>query len=135
MHPFKSLASKAFRTLALIAVIAVCKPAQAQSDEWTKGDTYREAAVVATSVVDWAQTLNIHDQYEKGAPCWEQNPMLGTHPSRAKINVYFLTSIGLHYVIARMLPRHWREGYQYLSIGWELGMDLHNAHLGFKVVF
>lgn len=114
----------------LLILLAAAAPAFAQ-DSWTRGDTIRQGVIVAASAVDWLQTLDIQDH-----DCmWEQNPVMGHKPSRARVNEYFLASMGAHFVIARLLPRKWREGFQYLSIGMEVGMIAHNYHIGLRVKF
>jgi len=116
-------------------LLAATLPLAAQSNDWTRQDTYRETACAAISIADWGQTLNIQDCYHQGTGAWEQNPILGRHPSRAQINTYFAASIGLHYLIARMLPAEWRHAFQYVSLGFEAGIVTHNYHLGFQVRF
>lgn len=112
--------------LALLLTI----PAIAQG--WTKEDTIRESAVVAITVADWGQTLSIADHPDT---LREYNPILGDHPSRGQVNLYFAGGIALHYLIARMLPPSWRHGFQYVTLGWEGAIVSHNFHVGIQVRF
>lgn len=105
-------------------------PAIAQ-DPWSKGDCAWEAANAAVAVADWGQTLSIQSK----AGCWEQNPMIGRHPTRGHVNRYFAASIALHAGIVWMLPRKWRPTFQAFTLGWEVGIVAHNAHLGLRVTF
>ena len=49
----------------------------------------KELAYSALHLIDWAQTRQIAAQPDK----WlELNPLLGQHPSRAKVNIIFFVS-------------------------------------------
>ena len=64
-------------------ILTAALPLAAQSNDWTRQDTYRETVCAAISAGDWAQTLNIQDCYHQVTGALEQNPVLGRHPSRA----------------------------------------------------
>lgn len=104
-------------------------------DPWTVQDTARESVVLSLSLADWGQTLDVRTRYQAGARCWEANPLLGAHPSRARINRYFAAGLVLHPLIAYLLPARARHAFQYVSIGWEAGIVGSNAHLGFQIRF
>lgn len=94
---------------------------------WTKEDTYRQAAVVAVSAVDWMQTRKIARNPER---YYELNPILGRHPSEAEVDLYFAASIAAHTAVSMALPPDWREVWQYLSIGFEYSVVAHNFSIG-----
>jgi len=98
-------------------------------DPWTRGDIIRESVYTGLIVLDWRQTLDIHNH--PGA--YEQNSMLGMHPSRQRINNHFLTLALLHPAIAAILPRPYRQAFQYLYIGIETGTVGHNVAFGLHV--
>lgn len=102
----------------------------AAGDPWTKADTARESIAVAFSAADWSQTLNLQKCGFR-----ELNPILGERPSRASVNAYFIASIGLHVLIAKLLPSKYRHAFQYITIGWEAGFVTHNAHIGVRFTF
>ena len=106
-------------------------PSLAQAS-WTHEDTLYQAAFIATACADWGQTLYIAgnpDEYE------ENNRILGSHPSRDKVNLYFPIAIGLHTAVAVALPKDYRRVWQLIWIGIETGMIVHNASIGIKVDF
>ena len=99
---------------------------------WTQEDTKYQTAFIMTALVDWGQTLYISsnpDEYE------ENNMILGSHPSRDKVNMYFPIAIGLHTAVAVVLPKDYRRVWQLIWIGIETGMIVHNASIGIKVDF
>jgi hypothetical protein len=100
--------------------------------DWTREDTYRQVAVSALLVVDWAQTRWI---VKHPYQFYEINHFLGEHPSVGKINNYFAASILGHAAISYILPSDWRKGWQYVWIGVELEYVRRNYHIGVKVDF
>jgi len=114
----------------IVALLAFAASARAQ-DPWSRADVVRESAVMAVSLADWGQTLNI----EERDGCHEQNPMLGPHPSRGQVNTYFAASLLLHLGIVWALPARFRPAFQYASLGFELGIVGHNARLGLRITF
>jgi hypothetical protein len=97
---------------------------------WTTHDTYREAAALSLLAVDYGQTRTI----AKNPDQWyEQNPILGEHPSVAEVNRYFaLAAIG-HVAASATLPPKWRKVWQYVTIGVEAAAVGHNISLGIGV--
>jgi hypothetical protein len=114
-----------------------------QLDPWTSGDTHRQAAVTALLVVDWAQTrwvVNYNKSRDCGydEPCIthrETNGFLGAHPSMTKVNRYFTASIIGHAAISYVLPKDWREAWQYIWIGIEVDVIKQNHSVGVKMQF
>src|SRR3990167_2148379 len=109
-------------------LVFFCLVSVAHADEWTKADTYRQAAVTTLLVADWAQTRYIakrpcenagggtqcQDPYlEKGLAL----PFIGEHPSVGRVNSYFIAGILGNYAISHTLPRDWRNAWQYFWIG------------------
>jgi hypothetical protein len=113
------------------------------AQEWTKLDTFTEAASLAPMVADWAQTLNIewrnshkHLCHDKLQACWERNPILGVHPSRAKVNLYFATVIVGHVLIAKKLDHGWgRYAFQGATFFYEYQVVEQNHKLGLAIKF
>jgi hypothetical protein len=99
------------------------------SSPWTRGDTYRQSAVIGLMAVDHHQTREIAAHPEK----WEEyNPILGRHPSEGKVDAYFLSLAAGHTAIAAVLPRKWRSFWQYLYIGAEGICVVHNFGEGIR---
>lgn len=129
---------------ALLLLLFIAGTAHA-GDDWTREDTYRQAALTTLLVVDWAQTRWAIRHNEElrycgynAEPCrfyHESNPLLGEHPSIGKVNNLIGASIIGHAAIAYMLPRGWREGWQYVWIGVEASAIYSNRSLGIKMAF
>lgn len=114
----------------ILAVLLVSSSAFA--DEWTRTDTYREAAYLTLHTVDWAQTRNIARNPEQ----WrEQNYFLGKHPSVSQVDQYFIATGALQFAVAYYLPAEYRKAFQYVSISVEGGAVAHNFRLGVSARF
>jgi hypothetical protein len=71
---------------------------------------------------------------------YETNPILGLHPSDAKIAAYGLTMAGLHAAItyemvSNDVPRGIITAWELVSIGVEAGYVVHNYRLGLRIKF
>ena len=111
----------------LFFLLATC----AYADEWTTADITRESAYQTLAVVDWLQTRNI----AHNPNYWEQNVILGNHPSVAKVNQYFvITGIG-HYLVSDMFSGKSRAVFQYITIGIEVCAVGHNFSIGLNATF
>lgn len=113
------------------AIILLITTSSAYADEWTSTDTKREVAYQSLAVVDWLQTRNI----ARNPDYWEQNVLLGNHPSVARVNQYFALTGIAHYFISEALPEKYRAPFQYISIGVEIGAVAHNFSIGITVKF
>jgi len=125
----------------LFGLILIASPARA-GDDWTTGDTVRQGALTTLLIVDWTQTRYIakHPRdptRQDGTYQWraEGNNLLGAYPSVGRVNSYFAASIVGHAVISYMLPRPWREGWQYIWIGIEIDATSRNQRMGIKLEF
>lgn len=110
-------------------------------DPWTTGDTWRQAAVTGLLVADWGQTRWIvrhpQDPTHNGVYTWraEGNPLLGDYPSIGKVNTYFAAAAVGHAAISYILPRGWRDAWQYVWIGAEANQVRRNYYMGIKLAF
>lgn len=116
--------------LALLS--ALCGPAHA--GEWTGDDTTRELVFAGITAIDWAQTLSTVIKHPERYPS-ETNRLLGEHPSRADVNVWFGLGIVMHALIAEALPSKYRAPFQYVSIGLEAGQVIRNYRIGVRIEF
>jgi hypothetical protein len=64
-----------------------------------------ELVFVGLALIDWLQTVNFTQNLDDGRH--ELNPILGPHPSRARVNTLIPLGIVLHVGIAYMLPKGW----------------------------
>jgi hypothetical protein len=105
------------RGLVLCLMLASCA-------RWTKTDTVLEAAFIATTAIDWHQTMSItHD-------CQEINPVIGRCGDGAPPNLYFPVVFVLHAAVAALLPHPWREIFQGFTIGLEASTIYSNYESG-----
>jgi hypothetical protein len=127
-----------------LPLLFACVP-PCHADDWSSSDSYRQAALTALLVADWAQTRwaikhneNLRYCGYNAEPCRfykEQNPLLGEHPTIGKVNNLIGASILGHAAIAYMLPRGWREGWTNVWIGVEASAVYYNRSVGLKMAF
>ena len=108
-------------------------PIIGDADEWTKGDTAREATYLTLRVIDWGQTRNIVHREAEGYS--ETNKILGKHPTINEVDAYMAGAALGHILIAAALPRKWREGFQYVTILELVIAVVHNNSISLKVDF
>jgi hypothetical protein len=132
-------------TLFMVLLI-LASPCQAL-DEWDKTEIGMEIVYVGLHIVDWGQTLDI----ENHPGLHENNPILGKHPSRGKINAMFATGLILQPIIAHYAPdigglaeditgldlgsKHWRKAWIGSGIMIEAGCVANNIHVGIGASF
>ncbi len=125
-----------FRAL-ILALLLASAPAFADGlklpADWSQGDTYRQTAVTALLVMDWAQTR--WSVINRPAEYAEANPVLGQHPSSGKLNNFTVLYIVGHAAISYALPAKYRAYWQYAWIGIETGQVLKSYHAGIKMDF
>jgi hypothetical protein len=109
-----------------IAVIVLLLTGCTFGENWTRGDTYREVAWGAIHAVDWAQTRQIAQNPEYH----ETNPILGSHPSVGSVDLYMASALVIHPVISAVLPKPYRDVWQYLSIGVSGACVINNVSIG-----
>lgn len=128
--------------LAPILLLLATSAAHA-GDDWTREDTYRQAAMTALLIVDWGQTRYlvkhpIDPKQPDGTYNWRKegyNSVLGEHPSIGRVNNYHVIVIAGHAAVSTMLPSDWRKAWQYVWIGIEADTVYRNHHIGLKVDF
>jgi len=75
------------------------------ADKWDKADMAWSVSLVTLRVIDWGQTLHI-----AANPTFyhEHNIILGKHPTRNQVNVYFPFLIASDILIAHYLPKSFK---------------------------
>jgi len=96
---------------------------QPMFDKMSNVDLGMEAAYMVVSTMDWAQTRNMAQRHYTWNVNGEQrfyhesNPVLGNHPSKTKIDLYFVSTDILHYAVAKVIPAGpWRSLWQGLTV-------------------
>lgn len=117
--------------LLLLLSFLLAAPALA-ADPWSPADKATEAAYLLLHAADWGQTLYIAEHPESYV---ETNGILGEHPSRKRVNAYFITMALLHVGAVHVLPSRWRPVFQYFWIGVEAGVVTNNYRAGVRMDF
>ncbi len=102
------------------------------NNQWTRGDTYRHAALTGLMAADYLQTLQIARNPDDYHEC---NPILGEHPSPEKVTAYFLSSYAIITAASYALPADVRPWLQYAVIGVEAGAVANNLSIGLTFGF
>ncbi len=103
----------------------------AAHDPWTPTDTAFQAACIAADLIDWHQTRELIHR----PGLWENNPILGHHPSIQEVDGYFAASILLGATVSYLLPRPCRRLHQVFVLSLE-GLCLRgNVRLGVAIHF
>jgi hypothetical protein len=127
------------KNLIAMLVLAAMVTTTAEAEEidikwapkWTVTDIVLESAFIGLMAVDMGTTL---DQ-KNHAHLYEQNSILGRHPSDAKIIGYMTGGVILHAVVSHYLPKPWRNIWQIVFIGIESNSVYNNFRLGGKVSY
>jgi transcriptional regulator with XRE-family HTH domain len=131
-HGLRKVSGPALKLLAKIGlVLLLCAPLLG-STPWTKTDTALEVASEIGIATEWAQMLTPH----KNMPvCGIDAKIMGSQPSRARVNAYFIGWELVHPAISWVLPKPWRNVWQGATIGFELAVVPRNASVGCRVKF
>ena len=123
-------------TLTLLLVllplsVAHSKPwyRHSEANRWTGEDTVRELVSVELRLFDLWQTRYIA---RHPTEFFETNPYLGKHPSIEEVNRFFLITTVTHGLISYALPRKWRTGWQYITIGVQINTVQKNKAIGVR---
>ena len=137
---------KSFYPLVLLFVVSSAFADRIEIEfnpNWTREDSYRQAAATALFVADWYQTRYfIKHPCRDGTqtcvdPYFENGPaqhFLGKHPSVGKLNTFAVAGIAGHAAISYMLPPECRKFWQYVSIGYEAD-NVYKNHIGLRMGF
>lgn len=102
----------------------------AQSSEWSTLDKTLLAAAMTAQVIDWGQTRNLANDRK----FYEQNPLLGPHPSTARVNNYFVAGLVVIPLVAHYFPEY-RTAILASWLTVELVATGNNRRIGLKVSF
>jgi hypothetical protein len=73
---------------------------------WDRTDRMLGYTALGAAVTDWGQARYIADNPGKYQ---DRNSFLGDHPSRGKVDAYFIWAIGGGYLLADTLPSRYRK--------------------------
>lgn len=99
--------------------------------QWTTEQKYLAGVAYTAMVVDYGQTRSI-----VGHPTfYEQNPLLGEHPTMGRVNRHFALSALASYLIAENLPSEQRTWFLRGLALVQVGVVAHNVSLGIRMDF
>lgn len=118
----------------LIAVVIVAGSALAADPyEWKTRDTLLEVASEVGIAAEWSQMLDcVKPGYGYGIHGIDAK-MLGSHPTRARLNDYFISWEIAHPLISIALPQPYRGIFQGGTIAFELVVTRKNAGVGCRI--
>ncbi|MDH4274172.1 MAG: hypothetical protein OEW08_03950 [Gammaproteobacteria bacterium] len=105
-----------------------------QALAWNNSDSAFESAYLLTHVADWGQTRDIAARCN-GGRYYETNLIMGTCPSIATVNTYFISTAILHISASYLLPTPYRRIFQAGTIGMQIGYINNNANIGLNLRF
>lgn len=117
--------------------LAILAQVEAQDLEWSRKDTIMECAFLGLLAVDYLQTRDLitnPKHREPGRERYEQNLILGPHPTISTLNQYTAFCAAGHVVISMMLPQgKWRTNWQGFGIALEAVVIANNYRLGMRI--
>lgn len=99
-------------------------------DKWDNFDKGLAATSFALKVMDWRQTRQIASD---PVHYREMNPLLGDHPSKERVDLYFAASTIAEIGIAHILPSDWRKAWLLSWIALSGVMVMHNNSIGLSI--
>jgi hypothetical protein len=105
------------RTWLYIFLVLMCLALPAHAGDWSTQDAVLEAVYLGLSAIDWHQSLAISTDDKEG--WYERNTILGKHPSRGQVNLYFAACTLLHPLVTWLFPPSLRPYWQGASVGFE----------------
>lgn len=105
---------------------------QSAHAEWSKKDQQRQLTYTALHLMDWGQTLDISSHPEDYQ---EENPILGSHPTRAEVNTFMAATLAGHWLVARKLEPEKRRTFQWVSIAVRGLFIVNNKRIGLSINF
>jgi len=113
-------------------LVAAAAAAQAQTSAWTALDYSLATGAATMMAIDWAQTRYAARYPSRFA---ETNPIMGEHPSTAKVDQYFALASLLMAGVTYVLPRRERRLFLGGVLVVETSVVFSNHRIGVKVDF
>jgi hypothetical protein len=134
------------RAMALSAILSPWAVGGQSTDPWSKADIAWEVAYQTLLVADWAQTrravchsATIHADgntiWIRSNPITESNPLLGSRPSRRRVDTHFALSALGHIALIHFLPARYRRIIQAAGVGIQIFACGHNLQAGVSIRF
>lgn len=91
-----------------------------------------QLAFLGLGLLDWGQTIKFTQDPYWQERVFEANPVLGKHPSRARVNTLIPLGLAAHTLAAWALPRPWRNVLQVGGLVGEGWATSHNHRDGIR---
>ena len=98
--------------------------------EWTAKQKDLELSYQILHFVDWQQTRYIARHPED---YYEINPILGKHPDKQTVDIYFAASALAHIGISALLPDEFRDYWQMVTLGVKATLVGWNFSIGIRM--
>ena len=115
-----------------ILLIALCLliPVRAfAACDFDTADKVLLGAATVLLVSDWAQTRSVLSRAPDSDPYYENNPILGRHPSQASVNLYFASAVAGTWGASCLLSDPWRKFFLGGVVGLEVSVTAQNYRL------
>lgn len=99
-------------------------------DRWSTEDKVLFAVSTTALAGDWLTTRDMSNRYDEGY--YENNVILGKHPSTDKVDLYFVSCAVLNYVITDHLPTKYRRVWLMVNSAVSLAAVNNNLRIGLR---
>lgn len=99
---------------------------------WSEDDQQRQLAYTFLHIADWGQTLDIVENPHRFK---EMNGILGSHPTRKKVNIFMASTLIGHWVISKKLASSGRKTFQRISLIMRSMGVARNNYIGLHINF
>lgn len=140
------MSAREFLLMVLFLLLcATLSARQARADDWSRGDTIREATFIGLTYMDWSTTRQFAAKgcdHSSPITCDQQpvipevNPFLPARPNPSQINRVVIGGVVAHLAVSFLLKDEFlRQAFQYGSIAIEASYVKNNYSLGFRAKF
>jgi hypothetical protein len=120
------------KKILVTALVLFSTAVVADNRTWTSEEKAWLGTAAAFTVTDWATTRDLSRRYNEGY--YENNPILGKHPSTGRVDLYFVTAGAIGYLIADNLDQN-RTTFLQMWTGVSLFYTNRNLNIGLKMKF